>query len=92
MTWSEFDTDDYQARRRLMDIASKLRKCKIDYLGLDEGCTNHDGWSTTQFEQYILEQYGIKYNMGDDMYGQPGIINFTVVDEQKFLLFTLRYS
>jgi len=99
ITWSDFDTDDQLARRRMMDFADKMKKCRYEYSFPPEGkyflSTLYEiNFSNSEFEQYVFDTYGIEYIMGDDAgtYGQRGIVDFKIVDEQKFLLFNLKYT
>jgi len=79
-------------QKRIMSIASKLRRCKEDYLGLD--VQNDRESMTANFEEYVLDSYGIKYITGESEIhrGVYGISDFKIVDDQKFLLFNLKYT
>jgi hypothetical protein len=69
-------------RMKTYDFWKTLRKANVDYLNLD---VNGEG----TFGEFILYNYGIQL-----FYDNDGAIkaHFDVVDEQKHLLFVLKYS
>lgn len=92
-------TDMFSSPRKMMDMARLLKKCKLDYMvspGILQGNTNGDEvWCPeSKFEQFVLDTYGIEFITGDTPAGHyhRGIIDFKIVDEQKFLMFNLKYT
>jgi hypothetical protein len=85
MPYESYDADItsyYAERRKTYDFWRTLRKANADYLKLD---TMGDG----TFGEFILYNYGIQLYFDD-----AGNIkaHFDIVDEQKHLIFVLKYA
>jgi hypothetical protein len=67
--------------RQHVDFWHKLRKANNEY--------NIPAW---EFKDKMLEEYGIRLNLSTNSAGQEGYEPMvTIVDEQKYLLFLLKY-
>ena len=63
----------------------KMQRCKADYDRLDP----HPGVLPEHFHQWVLAEYGIEFLPAHDNF-IASLCN--IVDEQKYLLFELKYS
>lgn len=83
--WSESDNSANQQRWEYWGTLFKLRKEFTSGLPQDTSLVE----IPRLFEEYMLEEHGIK--VGKDEGGNY-TADYTVVDEQKFLLYKLKYS
>ena len=65
-------------------FTNQLRKCRSAYYE-DSQHTPDD------FYDMLLETYGIKITMADNGF-QHGISDIDIVDDQKYLMFELKYA
>ena len=71
-----------RARRLRQEFFSALRKAKSEFSLIT------DGFRTSEFDQWLQKTYGVKleYDNMDNITS-----SYTVVDEKKFMLFTLKF-
>lgn len=69
------------------DTAQRFRKSRQDF-EKDLGRVDYDCKFSEQFSNWLLENYGVSLIFNNDGYITNGIIQ----DEQKYMIFCLRYS
>ena len=78
---------DIEYRQKRWDYWAMLRKAKDEYIK-ETGQENEPGLIPYKFYEHLESVYGIKLRTGPD-----GITDkFDIVDEQKYLIFKLRFE
>jgi hypothetical protein len=64
----------------------RLRKCKEEYDHLADAVPVGQGFLT--FEDFVREWYGFRMKMG----GNGVSLDYTIVDEKKYMMFVLKFG